>query len=147
MVPQTEESPLGELAALRPLRGGDPWSLTQLDQIQYCHVKGGMGGEWRVGRYRTEGGSAVVKTAPPFFNSILVLNGPATSPDQYQYHITEEGRLKKREEEKKRCRQRTLEYVSFILSKCLKYPQKDRNHRPGPWIRSNSRVHICLWPL
>lgn len=35
---------MGELAALRPLRGGDPWSLTQLDQIQYWHVKGSVGG-------------------------------------------------------------------------------------------------------
>lgn len=52
MVSQTEEHPLGELAALRPLKGGDPWSLTQLDQIQYCHVKGGVGGEWRGGRCR-----------------------------------------------------------------------------------------------
>lgn len=57
MVPQTEEPPLGELAALRPLKGGDPWSLTQLDQIQYRHVKGGVGGVESEGR-------VVVKTAP-----------------------------------------------------------------------------------
>lgn len=52
MVPQTGEPPPGELAAVRPLKGGDPWSLTQLDQIQYWHVKGSVGGRWRGGRCR-----------------------------------------------------------------------------------------------
>lgn len=57
MVPQTEEPHLSELAALRPLKGGDPWSLTQLDQFQVRHVKRDVGGV-------ESKGCVVAKTAP-----------------------------------------------------------------------------------